>query len=186
MDIVELAEQGDLSAVIHLLEKNADPNTTNEDGWSPLIMASKGGHVGLVKELLSQKVSPNPSKIAHTALRAAAIHGHNDVLRYILLPSQALTGFNCTLQVASLTLIIHCRMLISAKADPNLTSLHGRTPLMGAARGGHVQSARILIAAGADCSAQNDDAETAADLAEGNLELADIIRSEALKAASPN
>lgn len=90
MDIIQLAEQGDQSGVIHLLEERADPNTTNEEGWSPLIMASKGGHTSLVKELLSRKASPNPTKIAHTALRAASIHGHSDILRCSLLSPNSL------------------------------------------------------------------------------------------------
>ena len=90
MDIIQLAEQGDQSGVIHLLEERADPNTANEEGWSPLIMASKGGHTSLVKELLSRKASPNPTKIAHTALRAASIHGHSDILRCSLLSPNSL------------------------------------------------------------------------------------------------
>jgi len=87
--------------------------------------------------------------------------------------------------IAWLTLIVPRRVLISAKADPNLPSLHGRTPLMGAARGGHIESARILLAAGADCSKQNDDGETAADLARDHLKLADMIHSEARMADGP-
>ena len=93
--------------------------------------------------------------------------------------------FGAIRNITWLTLIVPRRVLISAKADPNLPSLHGRTPLMGAARGGHIESARILLAAGADCSKQNDDGETAADLARDHLELADMIRSEARMADGP-
>ncbi len=45
----------------------------------------QGGHLEVVKTLLDAKAMPNPTKIAHTALRAAAIYGHHGVIGCLLL-----------------------------------------------------------------------------------------------------
>ena len=71
----------------------------------------------MVDYLLERGANPNPAAIAHTALRAASIFGHEHV----------------------------ARRLLAAKADPNFCSLHGRTPLMGAAMNKHPALVRILL-----------------------------------------
>ena len=71
----------------------------------------------MVEYLLERGANPNPAAIAHTALRAASIFGHEHVARRLLV----------------------------AKADPNFCSLHGRTPLMGAAMNKHPALVRILL-----------------------------------------
>jgi len=138
--MLQLAERGECEAVMQMVESNADPNQVDADGWSPLIMAAKGGHDALVQRLLEAKAQPNPCRIAHTALRGAAINGHSSTIS----------------------------ILLAAKADPNLESLHSRTPLMGCARAGHLQVARILIEAGADIAKCNADGENALFLAQAN------------------
>mmetsp|Transcript_22390 Transcript_22390/g.55171 ORF Transcript_22390/g.55171 Transcript_22390/m.55171 type:complete len:167 (+) Transcript_22390:98-598(+) len=136
-ELIAAAEAGDLGRVRELVAAGSDVSKANEDGWSPLIMASKGGHNDVVKLLLESKAAPNPDCVAHTALRAASIYGHTETLR----------------------------ILLAAGGDPNFVSLHDRTPLMGAAMGGHAECAKILLEAGADANAKNDVGESAADLA---------------------
>uniref|UniRef100_A0A6U4U0C1 Uncharacterized protein n=1 Tax=Hemiselmis andersenii TaxID=464988 RepID=A0A6U4U0C1_HEMAN len=152
LKILELAEQGESEAVMQMVEGKADPNMVDADGWSPLIMAAKGGHDVLLGRLLDAKAQPNPGAIAHTALRGAAINGHCSTVS----------------------------ILLAAKADPNLESLHSRTPLMGCARAGHLQVARVLIEAGADVSRCNSDGEDALFLARanGHTELAAMLEEQ--------
>lgn len=46
------AEAGDLEEVRHLIDAGLSVNSTDEDGWTPLMFASLGGHVEVVKFLL--------------------------------------------------------------------------------------------------------------------------------------
>ena len=80
---------------------------------------AQAGDLSMVEYLLERGASPNPTRIAHTALRAASIFGHEEVVR----------------------------RLLAAQADPNLCSLHGRTPLMGAAMNKRPPLVQILLEA---------------------------------------
>ena len=79
----------------------------------------QAGDMDMVEYLLQRGAAPNPTKIAHTALRAASIFGHEQV----------------------------ARRLLEAQADPNLCSLFDRTPLMGAAMNKHPALIRVLLEA---------------------------------------
>jgi len=79
----------------------------------------QAGDLGMVEYLLDCGASPNPSIIAHTALRAASIFGHEHV----------------------------ARRLLEEQGDPNFCSLFGRTPLMGAAMNTHPALVRVLLEA---------------------------------------
>src|SRR5262245_48996864 len=57
-------------------------------------------------------------------------------------------------------------VLIEAGADVNATQRHGWTPLHGAAQNGSAETVELLLAAGADPTARNDDGRSAAELAD--------------------
>lgn len=145
------AGAGDRATVAEVLDAAAcDVNAVDGEGWSCLILAAKAGDLSMVEYLLERGASPNPTRIAHTALRAASIFGHEEV----------------------------ARRLLAAQADPNLCSLHGRTPLMGAAMNKRPPLVQILLEAQADVAAKNDHGETALDLATSAecAEAADMLR----------
>lgn len=79
----------------------------------------QAGDMSMLEYLLERGASPNPSAIAHTALRAASIFGHEQI----------------------------ARRLLQAQGDPNFCSLFGRTPLMGAAMNKHPALIRVLLEA---------------------------------------
>ena len=91
------------------------------DECCPVICGSmvQAGDLGMVEYLLDCGASPNPSIIAHTALRAASIFGHEHI----------------------------ARRLLEEQGDPNFCSLFGRTPLMGAAMNTHPALVRVLLEA---------------------------------------
>ncbi|EKX44609.1 hypothetical protein GUITHDRAFT_109385 [Guillardia theta CCMP2712] len=73
--LLEAAAAGDEAKVDAMLGSSADPNWTDESGWSPLIMAAKA--------------NPNyPSFHNRTALMGACMNGYEDVVK-TLLESQA-------------------------------------------------------------------------------------------------
>ena len=105
--LLEAAAAGDEATVDAMLESSADPNWTDESGWSPLIMAAKvrravivawwraklkvccrnsqEGRLEMVDSLLRHRASPDPQRIAHSAIRGASLGGHVKVVRLLLL-----------------------------------------------------------------------------------------------------
>eukprot|EP00961_Rhodomonas_salina_P228703 3091017-Rhodomonas_salina.2 len=76
--MLDAAARGDTAELCKLQDQGADLNATDEEGWSPLILASKDGHLATVNELIKRGAKANPSKVAHTALRAAALYGQDE------------------------------------------------------------------------------------------------------------
>ena len=72
-------------------------------------------------------------------------------------------------------------MLIASGADVNATQRHGFTSLHAAGQHGDIELVELLLSAGADPTALNDDGATAADLAEaaGHVDVARRLREVA-------
>jgi ankyrin repeat protein len=50
--LIAAAAMGDLRTVRDLLERGANPNATDRDGWTPLHLAAGWGHAGAIRLLL--------------------------------------------------------------------------------------------------------------------------------------
>lgn len=107
-----------------LLEAGADPNVTQWTGETPLIVCARTGAVEAVKALLSRgaDVDVKESQQGQTALMRAVAGQHREVVR----------------------------ILVEHEADVHARSRGGFTPLLFASQQGDIESARILLAAGAD------------------------------------
>lgn len=57
--LLRAATQRNAAIVAVLLEYGADPNTTNEEGLSALVVACENGDLDIVKELLAHGANPN-------------------------------------------------------------------------------------------------------------------------------
>lgn len=80
--ITQAAYFGMEAVVKALLEKGADATRVNEEGAGPLLAASVGGHITIVKMLLGDaKVDPNQQDMdGTTALMTASIRGHKAIV----------------------------------------------------------------------------------------------------------
>jgi ankyrin repeat protein len=69
------------------------------------------------------------------------------------------------------------RLLLAHKVNVNARELNGYTPLMLAVSGGHVAVAKLLIAAGADVHARDDDGNTVLKMAGQRGEMIEVLRA---------
>ncbi|RYP56140.1 hypothetical protein DL771_012085 [Monosporascus sp. 5C6A] len=118
-------ETGDVEMVKLLLDRGADVAVTNQDGWTPLIAASKKGHIDVVRLLLATNgvnADLMDSESGQTPLSWAAANGYEAVVQLLL---------------------------DTGKVDIDSRDNNGRTPLQWAAEKGHETIVRLLLKKGA-------------------------------------
>ena len=111
---------GQLEMARWLIKHGADPNATRNVGWRPLQIASKLGHLEILRLLIGSGADVDVRANSWTALLLAVDEGHLDVLRFLL----------------------------ENGADPNVRGWKG-TPLDCARESGHLEFVQLLIEYGA-------------------------------------
>lgn len=115
------------------LRAGVDPNKVNNEGDTPIYLASVHGRVDVVRELVKHGADPNELRNISPPLIVAAMMGHVDVVR----------------------------ALVELGADIDKSSSDGIvTPLIVAAKMGHTDVARALVELGADINKPNVDGFT--------------------------
>jgi serine/threonine-protein phosphatase 6 regulatory ankyrin repeat subunit B len=117
--LIIAATKGNDEAARALINKGANVNAANNNGWTPLMSAAQHGHLTTIQILLSAKGIDIDTKNSDgaTALILAAANGKDDIVKE----------------------------LINNGADVNITDNNGRTPQMWALQGGHQTTAQILL-----------------------------------------
>ncbi|KAK8743892.1 hypothetical protein OTU49_000897 [Cherax quadricarinatus] len=110
------SQMGHQGVVRLLLNHGVNPDVTRHDGATPLFKAAHKGHVEVVHELLPFKPCLGLLKNGESALHAAALYGHLQVLR----------------------------VLVEAGADPGLKNDQGLTPIQIAAQARHYEAVQLL------------------------------------------
>ena len=179
---LELAAINGSAAIIErLIKAGADVNRPlNSSGDTALMMASRSGKAGAVKALLDHGAQINAKETwgDTTALMWAVSEGNHDVVKLLIergadvnartkfVPSATGRGFEGATPVA-------------AKADqaPEQNAGGLLSPLMFAAREGDLESARMLVAAGAQVNGVDGDGKDALGLAifNGSYEVASFL-----------
>ncbi|KAJ8564070.1 hypothetical protein ON010_g7274 [Phytophthora cinnamomi] len=116
--LLEVAESGDASCPWPLWKDGVDVEDTEGTGCTPLILASKNGHMAIVEFLLDEgaEVDKKEWGSGKTALALAAMNGHLEVVQ---------------------TLVDH-------DANVNKADEDGKTPMWLAVRNGHTKVAEWL------------------------------------------
>jgi hypothetical protein len=79
------AKSGHVEVVRLLLERGANGNTQDTDGWTPLYVAARFGHIEVVRLLLERGANGNTqNEDGWTPLHGAAYSGHIEVVRLLL------------------------------------------------------------------------------------------------------
>ena len=175
------AMNGNAAVLERLIQAGADPNSPlSETGDTALMMAARTGALDAVKVLLDHKAQVNTKETwgGTTALMWAISERHSEVAKLLVergadvnaksnfVPSASGRGFEGTAPVAP---------------KPNQTTEEfasgWMTPLMFAARENELESARILIQAGADVNAVGGDGKNALGLAlfDGSYDVASLL-----------
>ena len=137
---------GTAALVEALLDAGADPNAALPSGETPLMTAARTGNADAVRLLLEHEADVDAKERAHgqTALMWAAAQGHPAVMRVLLELGGGVHDRSS----------VYPQVVSSAgNADPRgvfEVMQGGYTPLLFAARQGDLESARLLLAAGAD------------------------------------
>ena len=148
--------------VERLLAAGADANSASESGETVLMLAARSGNAAAVQALLAKGADVNAREKTRqqTALMWAVSNKHPEVTRLLVAK-----GADVNARSANRTRVFNMggnRSAGSASADTPLEEVNigGSTPLLFAARSGDVESARQLIAAGANVNDVQADGNT--------------------------
>ncbi|XP_067656472.1 ankyrin repeat domain-containing protein 50-like [Haliotis asinina] len=143
-----------------LVERGGDVSLVDANGDNVLHIACSGGHIEMVKYVLSHtKLNINSrGRYGRTPLMKAAYFGHNRVFELLVL-----RGGNVSVIDADGDNILHTAcygghiemvkyVLLHTKLDINSRGRYGRTPLMKAAYSGHNRVFELLVMRGGNVS----------------------------------
>lgn len=183
-DALSAANIGDAKELASLIQRGLDPDTVDAQGNTLLILAAREGHTAAVEALAKNRARldyRNPA--GDSALMLAVLRGHEDAAR-ALIKAGAVVAHDgwAPLHYAAFEgrdeLIAD---ILAAGADVNAPAPNKATPLMLAARNGHIDVVRRLLALPqTDLNALND-AGLSADawaLQNNNTDIAELIQAE--------
>jgi uncharacterized protein len=148
MDEVELftaAGSDDAGTLASLIEAGANPNTVSQFGSTPLHNSCIAGCVNATRILLTSGADPNKPYTYRSP-----VDGRIE---------------DRIVALMKVTKSEVLKLMIEHGADVNIRDANGSTPLMHAAKRGNNLIVQMLLAAGADPSAKNNEGVTALDLA---------------------
>jgi uncharacterized protein len=127
-----------------LLKAGANPNATYGSGESPLMTAARTGHVNAVKLLIERGALVNAAEEfrGQTPLMFAATENHADVAKFLLEHGALVNAQSAKFNFGEVKMAGGGAFMDRGEG--------GLTPLFFTARQGAIETAQVLIAAGAD------------------------------------
>ncbi|XP_072301374.1 uncharacterized protein ankrd50l [Eucyclogobius newberryi] len=174
------AIEGSESIAEFLLKHGADPLVSDKQGQTPLTLASRQGHVQVLKVLLDWAKKQENETAARmmeqvdvegwTALRSGAWGGHIEAVRLLLDARADVDGCDGEGRTALRAAAWGgheeiVRILLEYGADFDKADCNGRTPLIAAAYMGHQETVEILLDHGAQVNFADGDGRTALSVA---------------------
>ncbi|MDI3489060.1 MAG: uncharacterized protein PWP11_337 [Thauera sp.] len=190
-DALSAATSGDAKALSSLLHRGIDPDTVDSNGNTLLILAARDGRIAAVEALLQYRARINYRNAAgDTALMLAVLRGHEDTARVLIKAGAAVNqeGWTPLHYAAFEGREALLKDLVAAGADVNAPAPNLATPLMLAARNGHIGFVRQLLAIPRTELNVLNEAGLSADawaLQNGNTDIAELIQAERKRRGLP-
>lgn len=149
MTLLAAVNNGDLATLNRLLSKGSNPNVKDDNGLTPLMIASFDVDEEYAKTLIKSgsKINAQQDFKGFTALMYASFTGRLNIVK----------------------------TLVSSGADVNLTTIAGLTALMGGATYNRMEIIMLLLQAGAKINAKNVDGQTALMMAGDSTKVIEIL-----------
>ncbi|KAJ3675433.1 hypothetical protein LUZ60_004475 [Juncus effusus] len=165
------AQCGDVAALdVILSEPDIDVNEHDKDGFTPIMVAAREGHVAVFRSLIFAGANVRLcNKSGENAIMFCQSSKKRDLFEQVMLEFAIENGtaggfyaLHCAARRADVAAV---RLLGAKCGDVNLPDGDGYTPLMLAAKEGHAEICELLISYGAKCDIKTSRGETALSLA---------------------
>ena len=160
MELLRIAERGDVSALDALLKRDANADYRDSCDWTPLMKAALNGHADAVQRLLAAGADIDAKdKGGYTGLMLAASNNHADIVALLLdrgamIDAQELTqGFSALTWAAQRGHRETVELLLARGADKTLPDFEGKSAADRAAEQGHA-ALQVLLSNGSAPTAQ--------------------------------
>ncbi|MBM4257022.1 MAG: ankyrin repeat domain-containing protein [Deltaproteobacteria bacterium] len=150
-ELLRSIERGEIAYAESLLDAGVPANMTDPRGWTPLMLAARHNHLGLVSRLCEGGADLNKRNIqGTTALMLAASNGHQEMVRLLLdrgaqVNAKASSGWTVLTYAAWKGHPTVVSELLRAGADPSVLDSQRWTPLMYAAWQGHSEAVQAFL-----------------------------------------
>ncbi|RYP43193.1 hypothetical protein DL768_010045 [Monosporascus sp. mg162] len=169
-----------------LLDKDADIEAADKDGWTPLFWASRNGHHDITQLLLDKAADIEAAdNYGETPLQRASGNGHFDIAQLLLDKGADIEAANkdgwTPLSWASQNAHVDiAQLLLDKGADIEAADKYGWTPLFWVSLNGHFDIAQLLLDKGADAKTADKYGETPLRLAllNKNDYIAKLLKAE--------
>ncbi|CAG2059174.1 unnamed protein product, partial [Timema podura] len=143
------ADYGHLNIVKCLVDKGADINQPNREGFNPLHIATRSGHLEVVQFLVGLKKNFKESLGEHIILLIASENGHINIVNYLLdlidvntVDSDGCTALHAAVRGGQLEVV---QLLVKRNAHINCKDVHGYTALKYCVRNGRLDVLEFLV-----------------------------------------
>nr|CAD7205019.1 unnamed protein product [Timema douglasi] len=143
------ADYGHLNIVKCLVDKGADINQPNREGFDPLHVATRSGHLEVVQFLVGLKQNFKESLGEHKILLIASENGHTHIVNYLLdlidvntVDSEGCTALHAAVRGGQLEVV---QLLVKRNAHINCKDVHGYTALKYCVRDGRLDVLEFLV-----------------------------------------
>ncbi|MDG0815297.1 ankyrin repeat domain-containing protein [Bdellovibrio svalbardensis] len=170
--LMSASAEGDVKKLNSLVKSKVDINAKDKAGYTALMVAASNGHQEAAKFLLEHKADVNiKNQEGQTALYFALVNEQPEIALDLIKQGAMvddISGEGESALLIATTANQNDIMNLLIKKKPalvNKASNASTTPLMEAARFGSAKTASILLKAGADKKAKNQNGKTALDIA---------------------
>ena len=183
-DLLNAAKLGDTRELVQQIAHGMDPNSTDQNGNTLLILAAREDQPQVVAELLKQRGIKLDARNAagDSALMLASLRGYTGIAEQLVKAGAPFDheGWNPLLYAAFEGRTAIVELLLAKGANPDARAPNRSSALMFAARNGHEEVVTRLLKAGADLDLKNDQNETAESWAVKyrNTDIAEMIQTE--------